>query len=146
MIHYQHIPKRTENFCPLKNLQMNVYKKHYMQQTKKWKQPNCSSAVEEFNKMLYIHKMEYYAQSLQLCPTLCHPMDWSPLGFSVHGILQERTLEWVAISSSRGSSQKVSRGNLILKMNENVSQSIIKVDEAHHCHNRIYFMQSSFLI
>ena len=34
----------------------------------------------------------------QLCPTLCDPMDCSPPGSSVHGILQARTLEWVAIS------------------------------------------------
>ena len=40
------------------------------------------------------------AKSLQSCPTLCDPMDWSLLGFSVHGILQARTLEWVAISVS----------------------------------------------
>ena len=36
---------------------------------------------------------------------LCDPMDCSPPGSSVHGILQARTLEWVAISSSKGSSQ-----------------------------------------
>ena len=35
---------------------------------------------------------------------LCDPLDCSPPGSSVHGILQERILEWVAISSSRGSS------------------------------------------
>ena len=40
----------------------------------------------------------------QLCPTLCDPMDCSPPGSSVHGILQARILERVAISSSRGSS------------------------------------------
>ena len=40
----------------------------------------------------------------QSCPTLCDPMDCSPLGSSVHGILQARILEWVAISFSRGSS------------------------------------------
>ena len=40
----------------------------------------------------------------QLCPTLCDPMDCSPPGSSVHGILQARILEWVAISFSRGSS------------------------------------------
>ena len=40
-----------------------------------------------------------------LCPTLCDPLDRSPPGSSVHGILQARTLEWVAISSSRGSSR-----------------------------------------
>ena len=43
-------------------------------------------------------------KSLQLCLSLCDPMDCSPPGFSVHGILQARILEWVAISSSRGSS------------------------------------------
>ena len=35
--------------------------------------------------------------------TLCNPVDCSPLGLSVCGTLQARTLEWVAISSSRGS-------------------------------------------
>ena len=38
----------------------------------------------------------------QLCLTLCNPMDCSPPGFSVHGILQPRILEWVAIPFSRG--------------------------------------------
>ena len=41
----------------------------------------------------------------QLCPTLCNPMDCSPPGSSVPGILQERILEWVITSFSRGSSQ-----------------------------------------
>ena len=45
------------------------------------------------------------AKSLQSCPTLCDPMDGSPPGSSVHGILQARILEWVAMPSSRGSSQ-----------------------------------------
>ena len=40
------------------------------------------------------------AKLLQSCPTLCDPMDCSPPGLSVHGILQARTLEWVAISFS----------------------------------------------
>ena len=40
------------------------------------------------------------AESLQLCPTLCDPVDGSPPGTSVPGILQARTLEWVAISCS----------------------------------------------
>ena len=38
--------------------------------------------------------------SLQLCPTLCDPIDGSPPGSPVPGILQARTLEWVAISFS----------------------------------------------
>ena len=41
----------------------------------------------------------------QTCPTLCNPMDCSTPGSSVHGIPQARILEWVAISSSRGSSR-----------------------------------------
>ena len=45
-----------------------------------------------------------HAKSLQSGPTLCHPMDYSLPGSSVHGILQERILEWVAMPSSRGSS------------------------------------------
>ena len=45
------------------------------------------------------------AKSLQSCPTLSDPMDCSPLGSSVQGILQERILEWVAISPSRESSK-----------------------------------------
>ena len=40
------------------------------------------------------------AKSLQSCPTLCDPLDGSPPGSPVPGILQARTLEWVAISFS----------------------------------------------
>ena len=40
------------------------------------------------------------AKSLQSCPTLCDPIDGSPPGSSVPGILQARILEWVAISFS----------------------------------------------
>ena len=40
------------------------------------------------------------AKSLQSCPTLCDPIDGSPPGFPIPGILQARTLEWVAIAFS----------------------------------------------
>ena len=43
--------------------------------------------------------------SLQSCSTLCNHMDYTPPSSSVHGIISARILEWVAISSSRGSSQ-----------------------------------------
>ena len=49
--------------------------------------------------------LSHCAESLQLRPTLCNPMDCSLPGPSVHGILQARILRWVAISSSKGSSQ-----------------------------------------
>ena len=43
----------------------------------------------------------YCDKSLQSCPTLCNPMDYSPLGSSVHGILQAGILEWVALPLPR---------------------------------------------
>ena len=48
-----------------------------------------------------------------LCPTLCHPLDCSPLGSSVHGISQARRLEEVAISFSRASLQPGIRPHLL---------------------------------
>ena len=52
-----------------------------------------------------IHFACMCVKSLQLYPTLCDPWDWSPPGSSVHGILQARILEWVAVPSSRGPSR-----------------------------------------
>ena len=49
--------------------------------------------------------MTLHAKSLRLCLTLGDPMDCSPPGSSVRGILQARILEWVAMPSSRGSSR-----------------------------------------
>jgi len=50
---------------------------------------------------------DYAAKSLQSCPTLCNPRDGSPPGSPVPGILQARTLEWVAISFSNAWKWKV---------------------------------------
>ena len=55
----------------------------------------CSLAVSNFLE----------SEVTQSCPTLCDPMDCSPPGSSVHGILQGRILEWGAISFSKGSSR-----------------------------------------
>ena len=46
------------------------------------------------------HHCYYAAKSLQSCPPLCDPIDGSPPGSPIPGILQARTLEWVAISFS----------------------------------------------
>ena len=51
-----------------------------------------------FPKPIMLHAAA--AKSLQLCPTPCDPIDGSPPGSPVPGILQARTLEWVAISFS----------------------------------------------
>ena len=51
-------------------------------------------------------------ESLQSCPTLCDPMECSPPGSSVHGILQARILEWDALPASKGSSQPRDRTHI----------------------------------
>ena len=55
--------------------------------------------VWQFLKILNI-SLSCYAKSLQSCLTLCDPIDGSPPASPVPGILQARTLEWVAISFS----------------------------------------------
>ena len=50
-------------------------------------------------------KLKVKVLAAQPCPTLCDPIDCSPPGSSIHGILQARILEWVVVTFSRGSSQ-----------------------------------------
>ena len=73
--------------------------------------PTVFSCLNTFLSSLmpvYLHtSIKYHCaltKSLQSCLTLCDPMDSSPPGSSVHGILLTRILEWVAMPSSRGSS------------------------------------------
>ena len=54
------------------------------------------------------------AKSLQSCPTLCDPIDGSPPGSPIPGILQARTLEWVAISFSNAWKWKVKGKSLVV--------------------------------
>ena len=62
--------------------------------------------TKELNKDLYLeNKVSSESEVAQSCLTLCDPMDCSLPGSSLHGILQAKILEWVAISFSRGSSQ-----------------------------------------
>ena len=58
----------------------------------------------ETNSPLSLFIIKVKVLVTQLCLTLCDPMDCSPLGYSIHGILQARILEWVATSLSRRSS------------------------------------------
>ena len=79
----------------LKN-QLNSQKK----KKKKRNHLNYPSVAEWINTMWSIHTAAATAKSLQSSPTLCDPIDGSPPGFPGPGILQARTLEWVAISFS----------------------------------------------
>ena len=78
----------------------------------------------------WVKKMCYFIQwNIWLClvaqsyPTLCDPMDCSTPGFSVHGILSARILEWVAIFFSRGSSWPSDRTHCLLSEKQwNITQ------------------------
>ena len=65
-----------------------------------WLFPSTSTKESPSGSSLPVHE----CLITQWCPTLCNPMDCSPPGSSVHGILRARVLEWAAISSCRGSS------------------------------------------
>ena len=70
----------------------------------------CLKPVSLYFKILKSYRVfsdhsESESEVAQLCQILCDPMNCSPPGSSVHGILQARILEWIAISFSRGSSR-----------------------------------------
>ena len=74
-----------------------------------WECRNKGNMVKQENNKncLAIKQSPAAAESLQSCPTLCDPIDSSPPGSPVPGILQARTLEWVAISFSSALKWKV---------------------------------------
>ena len=70
-------------------------------------QTNCSIyfIIQDIFHYFRLAAAATAAKSLQSCPTLCNPIDGSPPGSPVPGILQARTLEWVAISFSNSLTQ-----------------------------------------
>ena len=86
-----------------------------------------------------LHKASCAVLSCSSIAYLCNPRDCSPPGFSVHGILQVRILEWVAMLSSRGTSQPRAKpwpnwipvsSTILLRLS---SSAIQKVALWHHC-------------
>ena len=61
---------------------------------------DCSHEIKTLTPWKKSYDQHAAAKSIQSCPTLCDPIDGSPPGSPVPGILQARTLEWVAISFS----------------------------------------------
>ena len=76
--------------------------------------------------LLLGNAMLCYAKSLQSCPTLCNPIDSSPPGSPVPGILQARTLEWATISFSNAWKWKV-------KSESEVAQSCPTLSDPMEC-------------
>ena len=66
--------------------------------------PNFSTVASPFTFSPAMYKLQFEVLVAQSCPILCDPMDCSPPGSSVHGLLQARILQWVALPFSRGSS------------------------------------------
>ena len=83
------LPQNQLVLVYLKNLEMHRTITSVMPPQDQWRKAVCT------------HSLQYYSWK---CPTLCDSMDCSLSHSSVHGILQVRVLEWVAISFSRGSS------------------------------------------
>ena len=81
----------------------------------KWSKPKSDWLYSLQPNMKKLYAAAAAAKSLQSCPTLCNPIDGSPPGFPVPGILQARTLEWVAISFSDAWKWKV-KGKLLSRV------------------------------
>ena len=69
------------------------------------------------------------AKSLQLCPTLCDPIDCSPPGSSIHGIFQARVLEWIAIAFSGLRASRMQRIGMVI-IQELVEEKILEGGES----------------
>ena len=89
-----HNARLDESQAEIKTAGRNINKLRYADDT------TLMAESEEELKHLLMKVKAAAAKSLQSCPTLCDPIDGSPPGSPVPGILQARTLEWVAISFS----------------------------------------------
>ena len=115
MLKYQYYQKPSvDSAQSLSRLQLSLLKeveknipKIYMQPqntpNEEWRNP------KKKNEAGVIRRVCVHAKLLQLCPTLCNPIEYSLPGSFVHGILQAWILEWVSMPSSRGSSRSRDR-------------------------------------
>ena len=78
----------------------------------------------------------------QACPTLCGPIDCSPPGLSVHGILQARTLEWVTISFSKRNYRKKESEVTQSCLTWTVAYQVPSFSSNHVYFCKMYFWQS----
>ena len=99
--YYNHVNLVYQNNSDLIHCQVRqIILVQWQNKTKINKQKNLPEHSFRTQEALIIITAAAAAKLLQSCPTLCHPIDSSPPGSSIPGILQARTLEWVAISFS----------------------------------------------
>jgi len=98
----------------IRSIKLTLYWNRWLLDLLCWSSHNINANINstpETNIILYINYISIMlllaAKSLQSCPTLCDPIDGSPPGSPIPGILQARTLEWVAISFSNAWKWKV---------------------------------------
>ena len=97
---------RSRQRQPVVSTEENTRRTHKNPEDKN-KRKKKKNQKAEIRLRVYIVYAATAAKSLQSCPTLCNPIDGSPPGSPVPGILQARTLEWVAISFSNAWKWKV---------------------------------------
>ena len=88
--------------CQVTSVVSNSVRPHRLQPTlfpRPWDSPGKNTGVG-FHFLLQCMKVKSESEVAQPCPNLCHPLDCSLPGSSVHGIFQARVLEWVAIAFS----------------------------------------------
>ena len=103
----------------------------------------CPSLQQPMSSDWLILGMKNESEVAQSSPSLCDPMDCSPPCSSVHGILQARILEWVAISFSRGSSWP--RDGTQVSCIVVICFNLWATREAHNRHYYVFILQSQVL-
>ena len=83
---------------------INIPPFHFHTQYNQLAKENQGSYSPEYARSPIETVFKRESEVAQSCLTLCDPVDCSLLGSSIHGLLQARILEWISISSSRGSS------------------------------------------
>ena len=97
-------PGRQKKYLQDRKLQLIIFRTLFFSSILNIHTYTCTPASDQLPGNWGALKSHLCVLVTQLCPTLCDPTNCSPPGSSVHGILQARILEWIAISFSRGSS------------------------------------------
>ena len=116
---------------------MNIYTQLHIRQVNNKDLLYNTGTSTQYSVITYMRKWKSGSEVSQSCPTLCDPMDCSPPSSSIHGILQARILEWIAISFSKGSSQPRDRTHVSRIVDRHFTVWANVADTVHPCFNGI---------